>query len=59
MTENEKQEFIRKEIEAIYEEIDITINSLILSRRFLKQLVDVANGAEPDYQLSKLIKRIK
>jgi len=50
MNEKDRQEFVYKEIEAIYEEIDISINQLMLSKRFLKKAIEVSNGAKADYE---------
>jgi len=56
MNEKERQEFVYKEIEAIYEEIDNSVNQLVLSRRFLKKAIEVSKGAEPNYEsLFKII----
>ena len=60
MNEQERKEFVVNEIEAIYEEVDNSINQLVLSRRFLRNLVDVAKGAEPNYKnLVRIINKIK
>lgn len=54
MDEQDRQKFVEKELEAIYEEIDANINESILLRYFLKELIKVIKGAEPSYQLSKI-----
>ena len=52
MDEKEKIQFIEKELEAIYEELDANLNESILLRYFLKDLLSVIKGAEPSYKLS-------
>lgn len=60
MNEEERKKFVIEELEAIYEEIDNSINQLVLSRRFLKNLVNISKGAEPHYDnLIKILNRIK
>lgn len=60
MDDNERKKFVIEELEAIYEEIDNSINQLVLSRRFLKNLVNVSKGSEPNYDnLIKILNRIK
>lgn len=56
MNEEERNNFVIEEIKAIYEEFDNHINQLVLLRHFLKDLTEVANGAEPNYQFSNIIK---
>lgn len=60
MDEEERKNFVINELDAIYEEIDNSINQLVILRRFLKNLVDVSKGKEPNYDnLIKIISRIK
>lgn len=60
MNEEERKEFIINELDAIYEEMDNSINQLVILRRFLKNLVNVSKGAEPNYDnLIKIMNRIK
>ncbi len=60
MNKQERQKYVVAEIEAIYEEVDNSINQLILARKFLKNLVDVAKGAEPEYKnLVQIINKLK
>lgn len=60
MNEEERKQFIIDELDAIYEEIDCSINQLVILRRFLKNLVNVSKGAEPNYDnLIKIMDRIK
>lgn len=60
MNEKERQEFFFREVDAIYEEINNSINQLILSRWFLQKAMEVIKGAEPDYNsFVNIIKRIK
>lgn len=56
MNENERFDYVKEELNAIYEELDTNINQQVLLRHFLKNLLSVANGEEPDCQLSKIIK---
>ena len=60
MNEEERKEFVINELDAIYEEMDNSINQLVILRRFLKNLVNVSKGAEPNYDnLIKIMNRIK
>lgn len=60
MNEEERKNYVIKELEAIYEEIDNSINQLVILRRFLKNLVNVSKGSEPNYDnLIKIMNRIK
>lgn len=56
MDEQERQEFIKKETKAIYEEFDAYLNQMIILKPFLKNLADVANGANSGYNLSETVK---
>ena len=56
MNEIERQEFIKKETNAIYEEFNAYVSQMILLKPFLKNLADVANGANPNYELYELVK---
>jgi hypothetical protein len=57
MNTEERQEFILKEIEAIYEEFDTYLNQLIILKPFIKDLIAVAKGADPTYQLKEVIRK--
>lgn len=60
MNDEERKEFVANELDAIYEEMDNSINQLVILRRFLKNLVNVSKGAEPNYDnLIKIMSRIK
>lgn len=60
MNDEERKEFVVNELDAIYEEMDNSINQLVILRRFLKNLVNVTKGAEPNYDnLIKIMSRIK
>ena len=60
MNDEERKEYVIKELEAIYEEIDNFINQLAILKWFLKNLVDVSKDAEPNYDnLIKIINRLK
>lgn len=60
MNEDERKEFVINELDAIYEEMDNSINQLVILRRFLKNLVNVSKGSEPNYDnLIKIMNRIK
>lgn len=56
MDDNERFDYVKEELTAIYEELDNNINQQVLIRHFFKKLLNVANGENPDYQLSKIIK---
>lgn len=58
MNEQERQEFINKEVEALYEELENTINQLVMLRPFFKDLLHVINGGDPSYHFSKLVQRV-
>lgn len=47
MNDQGRQEFINAEIIALSEELDSTINKLILLRPFFQDLVKVINGEDP------------
>jgi len=57
MNEKERQTYITNEIKALSEELDSTINQLIILRPFFKNLIDVTNGAEPFYKFNELHKK--
>ena len=60
MNEEERNTYVVEELEAIYEEIDNSINHLVILRRFLKNLVDVSKGNEPNFEnIIKIVNRIK
>lgn len=60
MNEEERKIYVIQELDPIYEEIDNSINQLVVLRRFLKNLVNVSKGAEPNYDnLIKIMNRIK
>ncbi len=59
MTEQKRQEFIKKELQAIYDEFNANISQLIILKPFLKDLISVVDGAEPRYDLDEIIQKIK
>jgi len=59
MNNEERQEFIKKETEAIYEEFNAYVGQMILLKPFLKNLAEVANGANSNYDLNEIIKKAK
>lgn len=60
MNDEERKKFVIDELDAIYEEMDNSINYLVILRRFLKNLVDVSKGKDPNYDnLIKIMSRIK
>jgi len=59
MNKTNRQEYIQQELEAIYEEFSTYIEQLTILKPFLKDLVAVANGAEPSYKLNKITKNCK
>lgn len=58
MDDKERIEYVKKELEAIYEDLDANINEQVLLQKFLKSALDVAKGAEPTYKLSEIKKSI-
>ncbi len=42
MNEDERKKFVLKEIEAIYEEFDNSVNQLVLLKYFFRDLIAVA-----------------
>lgn len=52
MNETEKLDYVEKELEALYEDLDANINEQILLRKFLKNLLEVVKGATPTYNLN-------
>ena len=59
MNETERQEFMKNETRAIYEEFNNYISQMILLKPFLKNLADVASGENPNYDLYEIVKRAK
>jgi len=60
MNEEERKNYVIEELGAIYEEFDNCLNELVLLRRFLRNLVDVSKGTEPNYDnLVKIMNRLK
>lgn len=60
MNEQECKDFVYKEIEAIYEELDKSVNQLVLIKKFLKKAIEVSKGKDLDYDnLIKIINRLK
>jgi len=57
MNEIERQEFIKNETNAIYEEFNACVSQMVLLKPFLKNLVNVANGASPNYDLYEIVKK--
>jgi len=57
MKENRRQEFIIRELEVINEEFEIYTNQLILLKPFLQDLILVAKGETPSYNMSELINK--
>ena len=57
MNKAEREEFVKNETKAIFEEFNTYLNQMILLRPFLKNLADVAGGANPNYDLSGIVKK--
>ncbi len=55
MRKKERQEFIKKELQAIYDEFNVCTAQLNIMKPFIKDLVDVANGADPIYDLVEFL----
>lgn len=56
MTDEEMKNFVKEEIIAIYEELDVCVNQLVLIRYFLNNLSAITDGKKADYQLNKILK---
>jgi len=54
MDEIERKNFVYREMSALYEELDNTINQLVVLRPFFKNVLDVANGAETFYKFNEI-----
>lgn len=54
MNGTERLDYVKKELEAIYEDLDSNVNQQILIRHFLKSLLEVTKGAEPTQALIKI-----
>jgi len=50
MTEKERLEHIRKELDAIVKELNPRLNELFFIKECLKDLVRVSEGKEPEYR---------
>jgi len=59
MNKTERQKFIKHETKAIYEEFNTYLNQMILLKPFLKNLADVASGADSNYDLCEIFKKSK
>jgi len=55
MHELERQKFVKNETKAIYEEFDACLNQMITLKPFLKNLADIANGADSNYGLCEVV----
>ena len=56
MNEQGRQEFINREVEALYEELENSINQLVMLRPFFQDLLKVIHGGEPSYKFSEVPK---
>jgi len=59
MTLSKKQEVIKNELEAIYEEFYTSINQMLLLEKFFKILVEFANGDHTEDDMNEFIKKTK
>lgn len=59
MKKRQKQEFIKKEMQAIYDEFNVCVSQLNMLKPFVKDLIDVADGAEPTYDLCGFLQKNK
>jgi len=57
MDEEKRLKCVEEELEAIYEDFDANVNQQILLRKFLKNILNVAKGADSAYKLSDLIQK--
>jgi len=50
MTEKERLEHIRKELDAIIKELQPKLNELFVIKELLRDLLNVSEGKEPEYK---------
>jgi hypothetical protein len=50
MTEKERLEHIKEELDAIVKELHPKINELFIIKELLKDLIGVSEGKEPEYK---------
>ena len=50
MTEKERLEHIRKELDAVVKELQPKLNELFIIKELLKDLLGVSEGKEPEYR---------
>lgn len=58
MNEKEILELVIKELEAIYEDLDINVNQLVLLRDFLKNLLSGTKNTKLSYSLNEIREKI-
>lgn len=57
MNKIERQEFIKQELQAIYDEFCIHANQIEMLKPFIENLINVSNGAESIFNKDKFIER--
>lgn len=57
MNKEERHEFVVNEIETIYTEFETALNQLVILKPFFKDLIAVANGETPTYDLNDIINK--
>lgn len=57
MDEEKKWQFIANGLEALYEDVENSINRLVISKRFFKDIVNVTKGEEPSFKPLHEIKK--
>lgn len=53
MNEHEKLDYAFKELEAIYEDLEVNIKRQVLAQEFLKKLLDVLKDPEASFVLTR------
>lgn len=59
MKQKERKDFIKKELQAVYDEFSVYADQINMLKPFIKDLIDVANGAEPTYDLGNFLQNKK
>jgi len=57
MKQTERQKFITKQLEIIYDEYSAYVYQLIALKPFLDDMIAVSKGKEPVFDLSEIIKK--
>jgi hypothetical protein len=57
MKQTERQKFITKQLEIIYDEYSTYVYQLIALKPFLNDIIEVSKGKKPVFDLSEIIKK--